>query len=158
MMATLAPPSTYDRRRVALTTYFDSTARKAWIDLTSEAKVSGIRATVRAGRERMRATLLDNVQGFMRDDALLAVIFIPTIAFLFAFLAQRWSRNFLAWATAFGGAAMALTGLGRLAPDQLEALLAPDDTASRLVFTVAWLALALLGRTLQVRLLGQGSD
>ena len=50
-------------------------------------------------------------------SALLAVIFIPTIAFLFAFLAQRWSRNFLAWATAFGGAAIALTGLGRLAPD-----------------------------------------
>jgi len=90
-------------------------------------------------------------------SALLAVIFVPTIAFLFAFLAQRWSRNFLAWATAFGGAAMALTGLGRLAPDQLDALLTPDDTRSRLVFTVAWLALALLGRTLQVRLLGQGS-
>ena len=51
-------------------------------------------------------------------SALLAVIFIPAIAFLFAFLAQRWSRNFLAWATAFGGAAIALTGLGRLAPDQ----------------------------------------
>lgn len=59
MMATLAPPSTYDRRREALTTYFDSTARKAWIDLTGEAKVSGIRATVRAGRQRMRATLLE---------------------------------------------------------------------------------------------------
>jgi magnesium-protoporphyrin O-methyltransferase len=58
-MATLAPPSSYDRRRDALTTYFDRTARKAWIDLTSEAKVSGIRATVRAGRERMRATLLE---------------------------------------------------------------------------------------------------
>ena len=67
-------------------------------------------------------------------SALLAVIFIPTIAFLFAFLAQRWSRRFLAWATAFGGAAMALTGLGRLAPEQLESLHAPDDTASRLVF------------------------
>ena len=90
-------------------------------------------------------------------SALLAVIFIPTIAFVFAFLAQRWSRRFLVWATAFGGAAMALTGLGRLAPEQLEALHAPDDTASRLVFATAWLLLAVLGRTLQVRLLGQGS-
>ena len=90
-------------------------------------------------------------------SVLLAVIFIPAIAFLFAFLAQRWSGNFLAWATAFGGAAMALTGLGRLAQDQFESLHAPDDTASRLVFAIAWLVLALLGRTVQVRLLGQGS-
>lgn len=51
-------PSDYDTRREALATYFDSTARQAWIDLTSDAKVSGIRATVRAGREEMRATLL----------------------------------------------------------------------------------------------------
>jgi magnesium-protoporphyrin O-methyltransferase len=58
-MATLAPSSTYDRRREALTTYFDNTARKAWIDLTGEAKVSGIRATVRAGRDRMRGVLLE---------------------------------------------------------------------------------------------------
>ena len=90
-------------------------------------------------------------------SVLLAVIFIPAIAFLFAFLAQRWSGNFLAWATAFGGAAMALTGLGRLAQDQFESLNAPDDTASRVVFAIAWLVLALLGRTVQVRLLGQGS-
>ncbi|HSJ77265.1 MAG TPA: magnesium protoporphyrin IX methyltransferase [Erythrobacter sp.] len=52
-------PSEYDHRREALATYFDSTARQAWIDLTSDAKVSGIRATVRAGRDAMRATLLD---------------------------------------------------------------------------------------------------
>jgi magnesium-protoporphyrin O-methyltransferase len=51
--------SEYDTRREALATYFDSTARQAWIDLTSDTKVSGIRATVRAGRDAMRATLLD---------------------------------------------------------------------------------------------------
>jgi len=49
---------TYADRREALATYFDSTARQAWIDLTSDAKVSGIRATVRAGRDEMRAKLL----------------------------------------------------------------------------------------------------
>ena len=48
----------YHARREALATYFDSTAKQAWIDLTSDTKVSGIRATVRAGREEMRATLL----------------------------------------------------------------------------------------------------
>lgn len=52
-------PTDYADRREALATYFDSTARQAWIDLTSDAKVSGIRATVRAGRDAMRATLLD---------------------------------------------------------------------------------------------------
>ncbi len=58
MMATQAPTG-YDAQREKLADYFDGTARKAWIDLTSDAKVSGIRATVRAGREAMRAQLLD---------------------------------------------------------------------------------------------------
>lgn len=57
MMATQAP-TRYDLQREKLADYFDGTARKAWIDLTSDVKVSGIRATVRAGRERMRAQLL----------------------------------------------------------------------------------------------------
>lgn len=48
----------YDRRRDELESYFDRTAFEAWQRLTSDAPVSGIRATVRAGRDRMRATLL----------------------------------------------------------------------------------------------------
>ena len=48
----------YDLNRDRLATYFDSTAQKAWIDLTSDAPVSGVRATVRAGRDAMRHTLL----------------------------------------------------------------------------------------------------
>lgn len=59
MMASHAPRSTYDVYRGRLETYFDRTARQNWVDLTSDAKVSGIRATVRAGRDRMRAMLLD---------------------------------------------------------------------------------------------------
>lgn len=51
--------ASYDTRRNQLRTYFDHTAVDAWKRLTSEAPVSGIRATVRAGRERMRQTLLD---------------------------------------------------------------------------------------------------
>lgn len=54
----LVRAESYAQRREALATYFDSTARQAWIDLTSDAKVSGIRATVRAGREEMRGLLL----------------------------------------------------------------------------------------------------
>jgi magnesium-protoporphyrin O-methyltransferase len=49
---------TYARRRGELETYFDRTAAQAWARLTSDAPVSGIRATVRAGRDEMRATLL----------------------------------------------------------------------------------------------------
>jgi magnesium-protoporphyrin O-methyltransferase len=45
-------------RREALTTYFDRTAADAWKVLTTDSPVSRIRATVRAGRDRMRATLL----------------------------------------------------------------------------------------------------
>ena len=64
-------PSEYDHRREALATYFDSTARQAWIDLTSDTKVSGIRATVRAGRDAMRATLLDWLPTDMRRTSVL---------------------------------------------------------------------------------------
>lgn len=49
---------TYLDRRAELERYFDRTAADAWAKLTSDAKVSGIRATVRAGREAMRQTLL----------------------------------------------------------------------------------------------------
>jgi magnesium-protoporphyrin O-methyltransferase len=49
---------TYQERRSQLETYFDRTAVEAWARLTSTAPVSGIRATVRAGRDRMRNTLL----------------------------------------------------------------------------------------------------
>ena len=48
----------YLATRARIETYFDRTAADAWARLTSTAKVSGIRATVRAGRDRMRATLL----------------------------------------------------------------------------------------------------
>ncbi len=50
---------TYLARRGELETYFDRTAHEAWKRLTSDAPVGRIRATVRAGRDAMRATLLD---------------------------------------------------------------------------------------------------
>ncbi|GAB4473889.1 MAG: magnesium protoporphyrin IX methyltransferase [Erythrobacter tepidarius] len=64
-------PTRYDEQREALATYFDSTARQAWIDLTSDAKVSGIRATVRAGREEMRRTLLSWLPDDLRRTRIL---------------------------------------------------------------------------------------
>jgi magnesium-protoporphyrin O-methyltransferase len=50
---------TYQERRSAIETYFDRTAVKAWEQLTSTAPVGRIRATVRAGRDQMRSTLLN---------------------------------------------------------------------------------------------------
>ncbi len=50
--------ATYTACRGRLETYFDRTASTTWERLTSDAPVSGIRATVRAGRNRMRDTLL----------------------------------------------------------------------------------------------------
>lgn len=55
-MPTLAGGS-YELRRAWLTEYFDRTASAAWARLTSDAPVSGIRRTVREGRDRMRATM-----------------------------------------------------------------------------------------------------
>ncbi len=56
--------ATYIERRSQLETYFDRTAADAWAKLTSDAPVSGVRATVRAGRDAMRATLL----GWLPED------------------------------------------------------------------------------------------
>jgi len=47
----------YQTRRAELQTYFDETASITWQKLTSTAPVSGIRATVRAGRESMHTEI-----------------------------------------------------------------------------------------------------
>ncbi len=57
-MAVAMEPGSYARRRSEIEHYFDRTALDAWRKLTSDAPVSGIRATVRAGRDAMRETLL----------------------------------------------------------------------------------------------------
>lgn len=62
---------TYDHRRQELETYFDRTALEAWKRLTSDAPVGTIRATVRAGRDRMRTTLLSWLPADLRGCRLL---------------------------------------------------------------------------------------
>jgi magnesium-protoporphyrin O-methyltransferase len=61
----------YDERRGQLEEYFDRTAAKAWAALTSEEPVGRIRATVRAGRERMRDTLLSYLPEDLRGQRVL---------------------------------------------------------------------------------------
>lgn len=53
--------ATYAGTRDRVETYFDRTATRTWERLTSDAPVSGVRATVRAGRDRMRAVLLSQL-------------------------------------------------------------------------------------------------
>jgi magnesium-protoporphyrin O-methyltransferase len=63
----------WDERRAWITTYFDRTAATAWARLTSDAPVSGIRKTVREGRDEMRRTLAawlpDDLTGLRVLDA-----------------------------------------------------------------------------------------
>lgn len=63
--------SSYLERRGQIEHYFDRTAADAWARLTSDAPVSRIRATVRAGRERMRDTLLGWLPQDLRGARLL---------------------------------------------------------------------------------------
>jgi magnesium-protoporphyrin O-methyltransferase len=71
MMESAFASTRYQQSRQSLETYFDKTARKAWEDLTSDVPVSGIRATVRAGRDAMREVLLSQLPGGMRGRRLL---------------------------------------------------------------------------------------
>ena len=57
-MSVTAHTTVYDERRGRLQTYFDRTAMETWARLTSDAPVSKIRETVRAGRDRMRSMIL----------------------------------------------------------------------------------------------------
>ena len=63
----------YEHRRSEIEAYFDRTAAETWRRLTSDAPVGSIRATVRAGRDRMRALLLgrlpENLSGLRLLDA-----------------------------------------------------------------------------------------
>ncbi len=65
--------ASYQSRRNEVATYFDDTAMEAWKRLTSDAPVSRIRATVRAGRMETQSTLLswlpDDLQGSRILDA-----------------------------------------------------------------------------------------
>jgi magnesium-protoporphyrin O-methyltransferase len=60
-MRDLPGPTTWDATRDRVAGYFDGTATKVWERLTSDAPVSRIRATVREGRERMRALMLSRL-------------------------------------------------------------------------------------------------
>ncbi len=61
----------YEATRTRVETYFDKTATRTWEQLTSDAPVSGIRATVRAGRDRMRNLLIAQLPEDLRGARVL---------------------------------------------------------------------------------------
>jgi len=63
--------ASYTERRGQIEAYFDRTAADAWSKLTSDAPVGRIRATVRAGRDRMRATILSWLPADLRGKRVL---------------------------------------------------------------------------------------
>ena len=63
--------TTYATRRDNVEEYFDRTAADAWAKLTSTAPVGRIRSTVRAGRDEMRALLLNWLPADMRGMRML---------------------------------------------------------------------------------------
>ncbi|MDA8962317.1 magnesium protoporphyrin IX methyltransferase [Congregibacter sp.] len=65
------PDNSYAQRRSEIETYFDRTASDAWTKLTSNAPVSRIRQTVRAGRDDMRNTLLSWLPADLRGCRIL---------------------------------------------------------------------------------------
>ena len=67
----MSADANYLDRRSEIQTYFDRTAAQAWERLTSTAPVGRIRATVRAGRDRMRSTLLSWLPADMSGARLL---------------------------------------------------------------------------------------
>jgi magnesium-protoporphyrin O-methyltransferase len=63
--------ATYFTRRDQLEQYFDRTAVEMWKRMTSDAPLSRVRATVRAGRDAMRAMLLDWLPNDLRGVRIL---------------------------------------------------------------------------------------
>jgi Domain of unknown function (DUF4203) len=85
---------------------------------------------------------------------LLAAIFVPAVALVCGFLAERFRKPFLIWATAFAGSAMVLTGIGRIDTGPTSELRRPDEAVGGVVLALLWVALALVGRSFQARRMG----
>jgi len=82
-------------------------------------------------------------------SVLLGVVLVVAVAFLSAFLAEKYAKRMLLWLTALGGASIILSGLGILWPAAFEFLRHPDDGAEQTLMLVAWLVVAGLGWSVQ---------
>lgn len=83
------------------------------------------------------------------SDWLLAAVFVPAVAVVCGLLADHWKHRFLRWATAAAGAALLLSGLGRLGTDSTDVLWRPETAGGTGVFALSWLVLTLVGHRVQ---------
>jgi hypothetical protein len=90
-------------------------------------------------------------------NVVLAVIFVVAVAVLTGLAAQRWRETAAIAACAFGGAGLALSGVGRIWPDTLGFLRTPDTTAEAVIDTAVWLVLGAVGWSVQRRVVRQGA-
>ena len=79
----------------------------------------------------------------------LAIVFVPAVALVAGFLAGRFRRPFLEWATALAGAALVLSGVGRWGTDSTDLFWRPHSTVGAVVFAGAWVVLTVIGRQVQ---------
>ena len=82
-------------------------------------------------------------------DWVLAVVFVPAVGVVAGFLANRFRRRFLMWATAAAGASLILSGIGRLGSDSTKLLWRPDTTIGAVVFAGGWVVLTVIGHRVQ---------
>ncbi|WP_275001545.1 DUF4203 domain-containing protein [Promicromonospora iranensis] len=84
-------------------------------------------------------------------DLLLLFVVVPAAALASALLARRFERAFLLWGTAFGGAALVLSGVGRLWAEVAGDLWRPASTAGVVLVILLWVVLAAAGYSVQRR-------
>ena len=85
----------YRQRRAEIEHYFDHTAAEAWSKLTSNSPVGRIRSTVRAGRDSMRAALLEHLGPDLHGKRILdAGCGTGALSIEYAFTMKVWPQVF----------------------------------------------------------------
>ncbi|MGB8381185.1 MAG: DUF4203 domain-containing protein [Dermatophilaceae bacterium] len=92
------------------------------------------------------------------NSVIVAVVFVAAVAFICGWMANRWHARVVLWLTAIGGAALALTGLGRIWADPMHALSSPQTTTETSISVVAWVLLTLAGWWSQRRISARALD
>lgn len=89
-------------------------------------------------------------------SVLLAVVFVPAVAVVGGVALERWRERLIGWATAIGGSALVLAGVGRVDAG-VRAVVDPQDYGEQAVAVAAWVVLAVLARVAQRKLGGARS-
>src|SRR5664279_3787333 len=81
----------------------------------------------------------------------LAAVVVVAVAIVFGFLADRYRKRVLLWATAIGGAGVVLSSLGLIWPQDLGFLRDPQAGVEQVTSTLLWVALSAGGWLTQRR-------